>query len=157
MDSIRVNKTIAVRVWSASYIPSCTGLPKTGATNQNAPRLISEYLCLLRQRNDLNSITIVKEIPWVKGQIEKQRLGLFREGPFALVDTWETRITDHYRPIFQLVRNVRFIQSASSNSLSQFRQLIHFSYSHFYCVIKFLLNKKHTRPLLYAKGRAPPD
>ena len=50
-----------VRVWSASYIPSCTGLPKTGATNQNAPHLISEYLCLLRQRNDSNTITIVKE------------------------------------------------------------------------------------------------
>ena len=42
-------------------VPSCTGLPKTGATNQNAPRLISEYLCLLRQRNGSNSITKVKE------------------------------------------------------------------------------------------------
>ena len=46
--------------WCASLL-SCTGLPKTGATNQNAPRLISEYLCLLRKRNDSNSITIVKE------------------------------------------------------------------------------------------------
>ena len=58
-----------VRVWYASYIPSCTGLPKTGATNQNAPRLISEYLCLLRQRNDLNSITIVKETRESRGKL----------------------------------------------------------------------------------------
>jgi len=47
-----------VRVW---YMTICTGLPKTGATNQNAPCLISEYLCLLHQRNDSNNITIVKE------------------------------------------------------------------------------------------------
>ena len=39
----------------------CQGLPKTGATNQNVPRFISEYLCLLRQRNDSNSIIIVSE------------------------------------------------------------------------------------------------
>ena len=48
------------RVWYASYIQSCTRLPKTGATNQNVPHLISTYLCLLHQRNDSNSLTIVK-------------------------------------------------------------------------------------------------
>ena len=40
---------------------SCTRLPKTGATNQNAPCLISKYLCLLLQRNDSNNNPIVKE------------------------------------------------------------------------------------------------
>jgi len=50
-----------VMVWYASFMSSCTGLPKTGVTNQNASHLISEYLCLLRQRNDSYGITIVKE------------------------------------------------------------------------------------------------
>ena len=59
-----------LRVWYASYMPSCTRLPKTGVTNQNAPRLISEYLCLLRQKNDLNYITIVKKLvsQWTKSE-----------------------------------------------------------------------------------------
>ena len=60
-STVHVEISLAVpasRIWYASC---CTGLPKTGATNQNAPRLISEYLCLLRQRIDSNSITIVKE------------------------------------------------------------------------------------------------
>ena len=29
-----------VRVWYASYMTICTGLPKTGTTNQNAPHLL---------------------------------------------------------------------------------------------------------------------
>ena len=69
-----------VRVWSASYIPSCTGLPKTGATNQNAPRLISEYLWLLRQRNDSNSITIVKETRELRDKEWNKDLCCFGKG-----------------------------------------------------------------------------
>ena len=66
-----------VRVWYASYA-SCTGLPKT---NHNTPCLISEYLCLLHQRNDSNSITIVK----VTSDIREKRFVLI--WPFTLVDT----------------------------------------------------------------------
>ena len=48
------------RVWYASYILSCTGLPKTGAINQNGHvHLVN--ICACYVRNDSNSITIVKE------------------------------------------------------------------------------------------------
>jgi len=70
-----------------SVSSSCTGLPKTGATNYNTPRVISEYFCLLCQGNESNCNTLVKKNLKVIGLRVKQRLVVFYEGPFTLVGT----------------------------------------------------------------------
>ena len=36
-------------------------ITKTGATNQNAPRLISAFFCMLCQKNESNALTVLKK------------------------------------------------------------------------------------------------
>ena len=131
-----------------------TELPKTGATNQNAPSAINEYLlCLLHQRNYSNCNTIVLR---VSGLRVKRRLMAFWEGPFTLVGTWEIQNTawfSSYRETCWYSLKVDFCKSEVAVSKSNVFFTVwarHFRYNHFCYVISPKLNS--SRKTLYYRA-----
>ena len=52
-----------VRVWYASYILSCTGLPKTGATNQIVPMIINAFF-----NTDARSLSLMSIVNNIKSE-----------------------------------------------------------------------------------------